>query len=158
MMTKADILSITLDQLIGRFETNPESFDYVGCDLEKKSSLKFDNDSVIWQTKIESNSEIIVDPTSQQRTIVVNYSIIEKALKVYIYNCTFESVGSIYQVKADACIEHKAYFIRFTRNFRKFNKLKNLILAREEHNEARSFLKKLSSTFPDTLDNHIFGK
>lgn len=159
MMTKSEILSTTLNELIERFRHNPECFDYVGIDIEGsefRSKLPFEN--IVWQTKVESGGTMIDDPTCQPKTIVITYSSLDKNMLIRIFNKTYANPNDISNQAPDAYLEYSRWFMRLGKNYKKFKLLKKLILTKYQRREATSFLSKLASIFPSILDDHILGK
>lgn len=155
-MMKSEIISAALDELIEKFYMSPESFELVA--YNEYTTIQDNLDSIIWRTKINSGELLIEDPTTQQRTILVEHLIKNKIIRVAIFNnCNWTS-SILHNAKSDATIESKKLFMRFSSNYRKFNKLKNLIKNHNENKETREFLKKLSTSLPGVIDNHIFGK
>jgi hypothetical protein len=151
MMTKSDIISAALDELLERFHSNPEAFDYT-------KALMSEGEYIVWRTIINSSNQTIYDPTSQQRTVIVTFDANDNLMSVRIYNQCNLSNSMLHGITPDANIESKKIFKGLRRNYRKFRKLRELILNEQAHKEAKSFLKKLSSAFPSLLDKHIFGK
>lgn len=159
MMTKTEIISLTLDELLDKFTQSPESFEHTDTINVAYLSADLNSEFILWQTKIISGDDLIEDPTSQQRTIVVYYNSKEGYIKIYLYNNT--GIGH-YAIapgsKYDAVVESKKFFKRFGKNARKFNRLKKMITEYKENKEAHEFLKKMSTTFPALLDQFILGK
>jgi hypothetical protein len=156
MMTKSEIISTTLDALLDRHSSSPESFEYIkGHDY---SVYKSGDETIIWRTIVDSNNQTIYDPTSQQRTIVVIFDSEQSSIIVKMYNQCSMSRSALDGVQPDAIVESKQYFKALRSDYRKFRKLRQLISKHKEHKEAKDFLKKLSTAFPSALDKHIFGK
>lgn len=158
MMSKSEIISLTLDQLLDRYDKTPESFEYVGDDSKVTNKVKLYMDNIIWQTKIPSGSGLMDDPLNEPKTIVVTYSDVEKSLTVRIFNKTFETLSAIEGQRCDAHMEYRNYFMPLRANYRKYLKLKQKIFQYQQREEAKSFLRKLSNIFPTALDSHIFGE
>jgi hypothetical protein len=156
MMTKSEIISTTLDALIDRFQSSPESFEYI----EDYNHFRYSNggETIIWKTIVDSNNQTIYDPTSQQRTIIVVFDPEQSSIIVKIYNQCGMTRSALDGVIPDAIVESKQYFKPLRSEYSKFRRLRQLILKHKEHKEAKDFLKKLSTAFPSALDRHIFGK
>ena len=56
---------------------------------------------------------------------------------------------------ADSVIVSSRYFERYRGNYRKFCKLRDLIQTRDRRKASMNYLKKLSSLFPDVMDDHL---
>lgn len=148
-MTKSDIMSNSLDQLIEKFHSSPESFEYVDGG---------NSESVMWQTKINLSDNMISDPTAYQRTILVTWSSYDKTLALRIYNETFDSFTKIDDKRSDAKLSLSRPFEKYRSNYKKFRTLIKLTQEQREHKKTKEFLTKLSSVFPTILDHFILGK
>lgn len=156
MMTKSEIISTTLDELLERALSNPEAFEYIKD--YNISHYSGGDETIIWRTMVNSGGQLINDPTMQQKTIVIIFDSTMGSIKIKMYNQCIESNITLNNTYAEAEVESKKIFKVFRNNYRKFSKLRKLILNAKTHKEAREFLKKLSTTFPSVLDKHIFGK
>lgn len=147
VMSKSDIMSNSLDQLIDKFNSSPEAFDLV----DKGAG-------VMWQTKIPLSDNMIVDPAASQRSVLITWSSFEKALCLRIYNKTFDTASELEAAICDAKLELNRPLEKYRRNYRKFKTLTALVKKQREHNKTKEFLTKLSSVFPTVLDHFLLGK
>lgn len=153
-MNKHELINLTLKQLIERFRMSPESFEYSGPDVDVSGN----SDYIIWQPKVilsDSDLSTITDPNNNHAIIIqFNHSAAE--FSCYIFLNPPPDLKSIYAAKADCLIHSKRSFEKFRGNYKKFKKLKNMILKKYANKENRSYLKKLSSVFPDIMDDYMF--
>lgn len=148
-MTKSEIISNTLDQLIDKFHVAPDGFELVDSEFNKY---------IAWQTKVDLNDKLVQDPSAYQRTVVITWSAAEKSITVRIYNSTFVNFHFLDNQKPDGLIEVARPFERYRSNYNKFIKLQKLIEERNELNKTKEFINKISSVFPTILDHFIIGK
>lgn len=158
MVTKSEIIGQTLDQLIDIFHKKPDSFQYVGDESADSNRLRIYHDNIIWQTLIRADGKLIDDPNEPPKTIVVTFSKLESNISICAYNRTFTNIQEINIAKADAYIESTKTFKRFRKNYKKFKKIRNLILRHSESRKANDFFYQMSKVFPVMLDKHILGK
>jgi hypothetical protein len=150
-MNKIELMGLTLDMLIAKFHDSPESFVFTGTGSYQEST----HPSITWQPKIQlddANSTVVDDPNSAG-AIVITFNTTFNEMHCYVYTKT---PISTYGAKADSSISVCRWFEKWRANYRKFVKLKRLILGRVKHLENVDFIKNLSSVFPDALDGHIF--
>lgn len=151
-MEKHELIGLTLDRLIDHFMVSPESFDYADKDT-KPASL---DPTICWQPKIElpGHNVAVNDPNNTHGVIVVfNESIDEMICYVFLKAPTNLMTSGC--SGADSIMTSRRHFEKWRANYRKFTKLKKLILARSKHRESMDCLKKLSSVFPDAMDKHL---
>jgi hypothetical protein len=143
---KEELISITIQKLIDHFNYSPESFEY--------------NDGlIVWQPKITLNdamSTIVNDPNNNHAAAIYFNETINE-LRCYLFlktppNLTIPTPNLSY---ADSVIISARIFMKWRRNYKKYVKLKNLILARDRHRASMNYLKKLSSLFPDVMDDSL---
>lgn len=145
-MDKAELVSLTLDRLIDHFKLSPESFDFTdnGCP------------TVVWQPKIQLDdltSNSIYDPNNAH-AVVVRWNTHFKHVTCYIFlSAPVNPVNCI--DKADSTISSQRWFEYYRGNYRKLMRLKDLIQDREAYKANLIYLRRLSSVFPDALDDHI---
>lgn len=148
-MSKSEIISNTLDQLIDKFHTSPDAFECIDSEINK---------FITWQTKVDLSDKLVQDPSAYQRSIIVTWSPTEKLLSVRIYNSTFTNFHFLENQKPDGLLEVSRPFEKYRSNYKKFVKLQKLIEEKDEHNRTKEFINKISSVFPTILDHFIIGK
>ncbi len=160
MMDKSEIISTTLDELLEKFHSNPEAFQYMNSESSTRPNWWTPPclETISWQTKVSIEDKLTADPTSYQRSILVTYTQIDQSMTVRIYNQTFDKLSFIEQTPADGTIHSKKLFKRYRKNYRKFVELRKLIAAQKEKKDTKEFITKLSSVFPAMLDHFILGK
>lgn len=150
-MEKHELVGITLSRLIENFKVSPESFEF----LDNGSSS---NDILIWQPKItltDKDSTIVQDPNNNH-AIIIQFNKLNNELSCHIFLKPFINITSIYAQKADSVIFSRRWLEKLRGNYKKFKKLQKLIAKRDRDKESRAYLNKLSSVFPDALDDLIF--
>lgn len=146
-MEKHELVGLTLDRLIDHFKVSPESFEFT------------DNGSptVIWQPKIQLGdltTNSVNDPHNTH-AVVVRYIDINNQMACYLFlSQQAEPASNIH--KADSAIYSSRWFEKYRSNYSKLMKLKKLIEARNAKKANLTYLRKLSSVFPDTLDDRLF--
>jgi hypothetical protein len=153
-MTKDDLLSITLDQLLDAFKRTPECFELMDREIDPNMSLI--GPTIKWSFKLDLDGMIIPDPNNAARTIIISYNDMGKQLSCHIF---FREVNAANQaIMADAQATAKYAFPILSSSYRKFHKLRNKLIRRHRDKENDRFLRKLQSIFPTTFDNDIFGE
>jgi len=156
-MTRSELVTLTLDQLLVTFKANPECFDLELTDTKSFSNVI--NDAIVWKHRIEQESSFIADPHNPARTVIVVHNKATEEIQCFIYMTDIKNVNSMNSLKADAEMVAQIGTIRlFDANYRRFMQLKKLIQKRNKDKEKDKFLSKLYSIFPGTFDDHIFGK
>lgn len=156
-MTRSELVSLTLDQLIDTFKRNPECFDLEATELRSFTNVV--NDAIMWKHRIEVDKAYVPDPHNPTRAIVVIHNRNADEIQCFIYMSDIKSINNAASSKADAEMVSPIGSFRFLdRNYRKFQTLKKLIIRRNKNAEKDKFLSKLYSIFPGTFDDHIFGK
>jgi len=153
---KHELIGMTIQQLIEHFKSSPESFEYYDRDTKSNNSV---HPTIVFQPKIQltDSATIIRDPNNNHAVIVVFHEMSSELL-CYLFSKAPPNLSSLGVVVADCTISSKQYFIRWRSNYKKFNKLRDLILKRDSNREASEYLDKLSSVFPDSGDENIIGK
>lgn len=154
-MHKHELVGMTIQQLIDHFKRSPESFEYYDQDRKPNSSIL---PTIFWQPKVQLGdymSTIVQDPNNNH-AVVVSYNAMLNELTCYLFLRAPPNMASIASGHAADCtMSSKRWFENWRGNYRKFKKLRNLIIARDKRKENLIYLKKLSSVFPDTMDTHL---
>jgi hypothetical protein len=148
-MDKAELIGLTLDRLIEHFRDQPESFEYKGS--ESSSGVS----GIFWQPKIQSNDSVVRDPNNHH-AVVINWNGMNNTMMccILLKAPANLSASNSPQV-ADCVVTVHRWFEKWRGNYRKFCKLRKLIVEREVYLENRGFLSKLTAVFPDSMDEHI---
>lgn len=156
-MNRCDIVGLTLDQLLENFPLSPESFDYE--DMHYTPHKNTSHPTIIWQPKVELKDGVVPDPNNEVKTIVVWYNENLSELNCAIIPGPATSWRSVAMLVGATDINCPITgIIALNSHYRKFMKLKRLIMAKDQMKHNNDFLKKLHSIFPGTFDKHIFGK
>jgi hypothetical protein len=150
-MDKSELMGLTLDMLIAKFEESPESFEFLGQGHLNEAT----HPTIIWQPKIQLSdldSTLVNDPNNAS-AIMVTFNHVFNEMQCHVF---IRAPITTYGSKADSSIKVCRWFEKWRRNYRKFKKLKQLILNRYKHQEDMEFARHLSSVFPDALDRHLF--
>ena len=157
-MDKHELVGMTIQQLIEHFKSSPESFEYYDHDRKHNSST---HPTIFWQPKVQLGdymSTVVQDPNNNH-AVVVNFNPLNNELTCYLFMKAPPNFASLSGGQVADCVMTSArWFERYRGNYRKFIKLKNLIIARDKRKENLTYLKKLSSVFPDTMDTHLLDK
>ena len=148
-MDKHELIKLTLDQLMEHFKLSPESFQYQDS-LTNPSKSSFP--TIIWQPKVQMGDSVVADPNNNH-TVVLTFNEHLEEFKCFIY---LKTPINLETTPADSVIVSRRSFEKWRRNYKRFIKLKKLILARDTHIENMGFLSKLSSVFPHTMDCYLF--
>jgi hypothetical protein len=148
-MTKAQLMNAVLDQLLEQMSESPESFEL----LEPPASI---NLSVVWKPKVKVsvNSSSLIDPSNTGSCVIVTYNTHLETMTCFIG----KSVLMAASAPAEAQIEVKKWWLKFSSEYKKYNKLIDAVRDQAKHKEAMKFLNKLMDIFPGTLDEHLLGK
>ena len=157
-MDKHELVGITIKQLIEHFKSSPESFEYQDQDRRPGSSA---NPTIFWQPKVQLGdymSTVVQDPNNNH-AVVVTFNPMMNELSCYLLLKAPPSLTtSLNGITYDCMMSSKRWFERYRSNYRKFAKLRDLIIARDKSKENLTYLKKLSSVFPDTMDTHLLDE
>lgn len=157
-MTKEELVGITIQQLIEHFYNSPESFEYYDQNRKPASSIQ---PTIFWQPKIQLGdylSSVVQDPNNNH-AVVINFNPLNNELTCYLFLKAPPNFASLSGgFPADCVISSRRWFEQYRGNYRKFNKLRKLIVKRDKQLENMNYLKKLSSVFPDTMDAHLLDK
>lgn len=157
-MDKHELVGITIQQLIEHFKSSPESFEYVDSRTRPNTDR---HPTIFWQPKVQLGdymSTVVQDPNNSH-AVVVNWNPLNNELTCYLFlKAPANLAGTSGGQAADCVMSSKRWFEKWRGNYRKFNKLKDLIMERDKRKENLTYLKKLSSVFPDTMDIHILDK
>lgn len=144
-MDKHELVGLTIDRLLEHFKMSPESFEY----LESSN-----HPTIVWRPKVQLGdymSTIVEDPNNASAvTVSFNYFVNEMYCNIYV-----KVPEKFDGAKPDVSISSRRMFENWRSNYRKFKKLKKMIIARDRYKENMIYLKKLSSVFPDTLDDRL---
>ena len=150
-MDKHELISLTLDRLFDHFKASPESFQYMDSDSSPHKAL---SPTITWRPRIQlkDSAGTLIDDPNNDHAVILCYNLNLNEFSCYVFlKAPMEWSGS----KADSVVTTKRYFHKLSRNYRRFIKLRNLIRTRDQHKDNLRFLNKLSSVFPDTLDDVI---
>ena len=154
-MGKAYLINMTLSSLLARFKSSPESFEYSGLDTD--SSIKSGIETIVWQPKVtltDHDSTVIQDPNNNH-AVIVQFNHHANEMSCYIFLKAPNNLSSLYQAKSDSSASIGRWFEKLRSPYRKFKKLKKLIMNKNLQRQHNEFLKKLSTVLPDALDKHI---
>ncbi len=152
-MDKYELVGITIQKLIDHFAGSPESFEYYDSERKPNQSM---HPTIFWQPKVQLGdymSTVVQDPNNSH-AVVVNFNPLNNELTCYLFLKAPSNISSIGGHAADCVMSSKRWFERYRGNYRKFKKLRDLIIARDKRKENLTYLKKLSSVFPDSMDSH----
>ena len=156
-MDKHELVGMTIQKLIDQFAGSPESFEY--HDPSTKTSCM--SPTIYWQPKVQLGdymSTVVQDPNNNH-AVVVSFNPILNELTCYLFLKAPTSItASNTALSADCIMTSKRPFETWRGNYKKFKKLRDLIIAKEKRKENLTYLKKLSSVFPDTMDTHLLDK
>jgi hypothetical protein len=146
-MDKYELINITLQRLIDHFERSPESFEF-------KDSV------VIWQPKVALSDQysIPVNDPNNNHAVAIGFNSCINELKCYLFLKTTYGLSfpNPQLSNADSVMTSSRWFEKWRGNYRKYCKLVKLIQTRDKHKENMEYLRKLTSLFPDAVDDHIF--
>jgi hypothetical protein len=151
-MDKKELIALTLDTLLFRFKSSPECFELQYTPFTKNDF------SITWRPMIELEEHmqsVVNDPMNSHSAVIVRFHMSsEISCFLFMDNHNNSSLSS----GADCVITIKPFFLKLSSNYRKLNKLKNLIIQRDINNEGKKYFGKLSSIFPDVIETYITGK
>ena len=157
-MHKHELVGITLQHLMEHFRTSPESFEY----LDHNSKPMYANDCIIWQPKVQLGDimSTTVDDPNNGHAVVVMFNDLTNELTCYIFLKAPPNLTSMSNpaYPADCVVTSRRRFEKWRNNYKMFSALKDLILIRNKRKESMTYLKKLSSVFPDTMDTHLLDE
>ena len=149
-MDKRDLVELTIERLLANFERSPESFDL----KDPTATGSYGGPTVTWRPRVQLgsyDSNVVDDPNNHHAVVIsLNNDRNEIACHLFLRN-----VMNLESAKADHSVAHRQSFMMFRSHYRKLMKLIKLIKARDLHKENMTYLSKLSSVFPDTLDKHF---
>jgi hypothetical protein len=155
-MQKHELVGITIQHLIEHFKSSPESFEYYDQDRRPHTSM---HPTIFWQPKVQlgdPSSSIVQDPNNSH-AVVVSFHNNELTCWVFLKAPLNLQSSSACQA-ADCVMTSSRPFEKWRGNYRKFKQLRKLILARDKYIENLTYLRKLSTVFPDTMDSHLLDK
>lgn len=148
-MEKHELVGITLQRLIYHFKESPESFEF-----HDGFTMGYTVPTIIFRPKIQlsdHSSTVVADPNNEHAVVVCfNPNINEISCHIFM-----KATASLNVTTADISISSCRWFEKLRSNYRKFESLRVLIAERDQFKHNRNYLKKLSSVFPDTMDNHL---
>ena len=157
-MDKHELVGMTLRQLIDHFKGSPESFEYYDQYRKPNSSMY---PTIYYQPKVQLGdymSTVVHDPNNSH-AVVVMFNTMTNELTCYLFlKAPANFMGLSGGHAADCVMTSGRPFETLRGNYRKFKKLRDLIVAKDKEKENLVYLKKLSSVFPHTLDAHILDK
>ena len=161
-MDKHELVGITLQQLLEHFKMSPESFEYYDyTNRPANTNAKYHYPCILWQPRVQLGdvtSNVVQDPNNSH-AVVVSFDESEKTLICYVFlkapsNLATASLPPV----ADSIMYSKRRFEKWRSNYKKFKKLRDLIKARDKRKENLTYLTKLTSVFPDTMDHHLLDE
>lgn len=154
-MDKRELISLTLDKMLEKFDTSPESFELT----ETVASYNSPSDTFIfWRPRIELDTHIdlTVNDPHNNSAIILKLCAGGNEIVCYLFSkAPVDNFNSYSVSQADLTMNLKIGFKMLNACHRKFIKLQKKIIKRNISNENRKYLKKLMTIFPDTLDNII---
>jgi hypothetical protein len=150
-MHKHELVSLTLDRLIDRFKSSPEYFD------SDRSPNRSCQPLIVWQPKVQLTDymETIINDPNNCHAVTILFNPLINEITCHIFLKAPPDISSHFGHKADCIVSSRRWFERYRGNYKKFIELKKCIIARDTHKDNISYLKKLSSVFLDSLDDHI---
>lgn len=150
-MDKRDLVELTIERLLANFERSPESFDLKDPTL----TGSYGGLTVLWRPRVQlgnyDGSNAIDDPNNNH-AVVISINPNTSEINCYLFMKTPTHYDG---AKADYVMSSKQSFMFLRSHYRKLKKLIDLIRKRDLHKENMTYLSKLSSVFPDTLDKHF---
>lgn len=157
-MDKHELVGLTIQRLLDHFKASPESFEYYDHETKGNASVI---PTIVWQPKVQLNdymSTVLQDPNNNH-AVVVTFNHMSEELACYLFMKAPPNLSSSSVVtQADITISSIRWFHKWRANYKKFTKLRDLIQARDRRKHNLNYLKKLSSVFPDTMDNHFLDR
>jgi hypothetical protein len=150
-MVKSEILDLVLDYLIEDFRYNPDSLVFHTDCSEYSSKAEY----IAWQINKVDSAMTNIEPN---KSILITFSPNRGSIALFLFNKNFNSIKELEGNKYDSAIEVKKILIRLSAPYKKFKKLKKMIIERDKKRENEAFMKKLNSFFPTILDDEIFGR
>jgi hypothetical protein len=154
-MKKWELIGLTLEQLLEQHKQTPESFEY--ADKDYPVTGQGGNPLIYWQPKVDLKSSVVPDPNESQKAVIITYNELTGRLVCYIYSNIVPGLKAMEGRNADATVIDDRKFMKWRSNWHKFNKLAEAIKEHDRSKENDTFLKKLFSIFPGTLDKHLLG-
>jgi hypothetical protein len=151
-MQKHELIGLTLQRLIHHFRESPESFDFMDCTTGNMGGHTFP--TITFRPKIQLSdhqSTLIQDPNNEHAVVVVFNSHLNE-MACYIF---MKAPSTLSNMMADSTVISGRLFEKWRGNYKKFSKLRELIQDRDQFKANMAYLKKLSSVFPHTMDDHL---
>ena len=149
-MDKDELISLTLDRLIDRFKSGPECFEFIQTPFSPSNP-----DIVItWKPRVEMepNMVSVIDDPNREGGCAIKYMEPTGEITCAVYS---KAPINFNHSTPDCLISTRPSFVKWTSNYKKIVKLKNLILKRDQENENKKYLKKLQDVFPDAVDKYL---
>jgi hypothetical protein len=152
-MDKHELVGMTIQKLIEHFKMSPESFEYYDSERRPNQAVQ---PTITWQPKIQLNdhSSTVVNDPNNVHAVIVMFNPMINELSCYLFLKAPPNLITNHGTTADCVITSKRAFEKWRGNYRKFKKLRDLIIARDKRRENMDYLRKLSSVFPDAMDGH----
>ena len=152
-MTKEELVSITLKQLLDSFYHCPECFEMYDSEMDQAKGFR--HCTIVWKPKHDVSGTIVPDPNHSTKTIIVSHDRLTRTLSCHIY---FKDVNvSNLSMQADAQVTLDLNFFSYFRfTWRTFKKLRKYILVHRKTKDSNEYIKKLSSVFPAAIDDKLF--
>jgi len=145
-MNKAELVNLTLDNLIEHFKVSPESFEF-------SESV---GPTIVFKPKIQLGdltTDVVHDPNNSH-VVVVRWNSFYKHVACYVFiTATKDPLGAL--GKADVSTQSQRWLEKYRGNYKKLMLLIDLVKDRDNQKANLIYLRKLSTIFPDTMDNHI---
>ena len=148
-MNKYELIGLTMDRLLEHFKLSPESFEFTDSGYSPRAL------TIVWQPKVQLNdymNTVIQDPNNSSHGVIVTWNCDINELSCHLF---LRATSHIKSCTADCSMTSKRWFEKRRKNYKKFERLQSLILQRDRYKENMNYLKKLTSVFPDALDNHF---
>lgn len=154
-MTKWDLVSITLDQLISQWGVSQgkrDRFDvtWVNSGSQCDTIIRWDpRGSVLSPEDSNTHTPKLIQITFRRISYFEG-----------MFECTITDVsGSPFIKEKEKNIKsHKSNFVQFTKLYRRFKNLEKNIIRYKKAKENNSFLEDLMKVFPTLLDGEILGE
>jgi|GEM_PF-4723055 len=154
-MTNHELIELALEQLIEEFKRSPESFSYY--DNQYTPNRQFEP-TIFWQPKIQLKDDLMNDPNDMGRSVIICIRSLTKEMSCYVFSRYLSDIKAAEASTPDASmIAHARFFETYRSMFRKFRKLRNMIMKRDKERDNEKFLKKLCKVLPATFDDHLLG-
>jgi hypothetical protein len=149
-MQNHELIGLTLDKLLTHFRDSPESFEF-----SDGNTMSHTLPTIMFRPKVQlsDHSGTLVNDPNNEHAVLVCWNESINTLSCYIFA---KAPSTLNTISADINITSGRWFEKWRQNYKKFMLLKELIAERDAYKHNMNYLKKLSSVFPDTLDDKLF--